>query len=55
MEQIKCQHCGKVAPDCLQKQIIHSFVFETSDWFHNEETNKIMCPECFKGAFPEAV
>jgi hypothetical protein len=54
-EEIKCQYCGKVAPDDLQKQCRNGFIFETNDWFHNEDTNRTMCPDCFKTVFPEAV
>lgn len=55
MKEIKCQYCGKVAPDDLQKQCKNGFIFETNDWFHNEDTNRTMCPDCFKSTFPEAV
>lgn len=52
---IACQYCGKVAPEDLQKQISTGFVFETGDWLHNEDTNKLMCADCFKTHFQEAV
>lgn len=52
---IKCQYCEKVAPDDLIKQMTSGDVFDTGDWLHNEDTNKLMCPDCFKIHFPEAV
>ena len=43
----KCLKCGKSAPEILQKQISHGFAWDTFEWYLDEQTNDVICPNCF--------